>query len=155
MLFLDTSAFVKLYFKETGSEAMLSRVKASRQLFTASVLSFAEVHSAIARKYREKQISVKELSRLRSSFERDWETLINAIELNRQTLAAVPKLVEQFPLRAADAIHLSTALWLKDNMDAEKYSGEGSVLEFAAADQILGEIARRYGLQVFNPEDEN
>ena len=155
MLFLDTSVFVKVYFKEAGSEAIIARSTAPNQVLAASVLSFAEVHSAMARKYREKQINSTELSSLRESFGRDWEIKIIAVELNQQTMAALPGLVEQYPLKAADAIQLSAALWLKNHLDAGKYSGAGKVLEFGASDQILVESARKSGLVVFNPEDEH
>jgi predicted nucleic acid-binding protein len=155
MLFLDTSVFVKVYFKEAGSDAIIARFTAPNQVLAASVLSFAEVQAAIARKYREKQISSVELTRLRESFGRDWEIFVNAVELNQQTMAALPGLVEHFPLKAADAIQLSAALWLKDSMDAGKYSGAGNVLEFGVSDQILAESARRCGLVVFNPEDKD
>ena len=155
MLFLDTSVFVKVYFKEAGSDAIIARFTAPNQVLAASVLSFAEVQAAIARKYREKQISSVELTRLRESFGRDWEISVNAVELNQQTMAALPGLMEHFPLKAADAIQLSAALWLKDSMDAGKYSGAGNVLEFGVSDQILAESARRCGLVVFNPEDKD
>jgi predicted nucleic acid-binding protein len=155
MLFLDTSVFVKVYFKEAGSDAIIARFTAPNQVLAASVLSFAEVQAAIARKYREKQISSVELTRLRESFGRDWKIFVNAVELNQQTMAALPGLVEHFPLKAADAIQLSAALWLKDSMDPGKYSGAGNVLEFGVSDQILAESARRCGLVVFNPEDKD
>src|SRR5580698_2680778 len=112
MLFLDTSVFVKFYFKEAGSDAIIARSTSPNQVLAASVLSFAEVHSAMARKYREKQISFAELSRLRETFEKDWENVVHAVELNQQTMAAIPGLVELYPLKAADAIQLSAALWL-------------------------------------------
>lgn len=154
MLFLDTSVFVKFYFKEAGSEEIIARSTAPNQVLAASVLSFAEVHAAMARKYRNKEISSAELSRLREAFERDWEILVSAVELNRQTMAAFPGLVQEYPLRAADAIQLSAALWLKNNLDAGRYSGAGKVLEFGVSDQILVECARKCGLAVFNPEEE-
>lgn len=154
MLFLDTSVFIKIYFREVGSEAIIARSVSSNQRLAASVLSFAEVHSAMARMYRARQISSVDLSRLRENFERDWETLVNAIELNQQTMAALPWLVEQYPLKAADAIQLSAALWLKENIGAGKYSGADKVLEFGVSDQILAESARKCGLVVFNPEEE-
>jgi uncharacterized protein len=154
MLFLDTSVLVKVYFKEIGSEAVIARSTSPNQVLAASVLSYAEVHSAMARKYREKQIRSAELIRLRESFERDWEIKIIAVELNQQTMAALPGLLEMYPLKAADAIQLSAALWLKDNLDAGKYSAAGKVLEFGVSDHILAESARKCGLVVFNPEEE-
>jgi predicted nucleic acid-binding protein len=154
MLFLDTSVLVKVYFKEIGSEAVIARSTSPNQVLAASVLSYAEVHSAMARKYREKQIRSAELIRLRESFERDWEIKIIAVELNQQTMAALPGLLEMNPLKAADAIQLSAALWLNNNLSAGKYSGEGQVLEFCVSDLILAESARKCGLVVFNPEEE-
>jgi len=154
MLFLDTSVLVKVYFKEIGSEAVIARSTSPNQVLAASVLSYAEVHSAMARKYREKQIRSAELIRLRESFERDWEIKIIAVELNQQTMAARPGLLEMYPLKAADAIQLSAALWLNNNLSAGKYSGAGQVLEFGVSDLILAESARKCGLVVFNPEEE-
>ena len=153
MLYLDSSAIVKFYFKEAGSEAMIAKAKAGDQAVGASVLSFAEVHLAMARKYREGQISSAELVRLRERFGNDW-SLLEVLDLNTQMMAALPKLVEQFPLKAADAVQLSTALWLKNNLESELEAGSSEVLEFASADQILIGTARKCGLQVFNPEEE-
>jgi predicted nucleic acid-binding protein len=154
MLFLDASVLIKVYFKEAGSGAIIARSTAPNQVLAASVLSFAEVHSAMARKYRTREINSKELSRLRVTFERDWEILVNAVELNRHTMAVLPALVERHSLKAADAIQLSAALWLKNNMDTGKYSGAGQILEFGVSDQNLADCARKCGLVVFNPEDE-
>lgn len=153
MLFLDTSVIVKIYFKEMGSEVIIARCTAANQVLAASTLSFAEVHAAIARKHRQRVISRRELVRLRKTFERNWEALINVVELNPQTMAALPELVERYPLKSADAVQLSAALWLKSNMEAGRYSGAGRVLEFCVSDQILAESARKCGLIVFNPEE--
>jgi len=155
MLFLDTSVFVKIYFSELGSESAIARFTSPGQVLAASVLTYAEMHAAIARKYREKQLGLAGLSSLRETFERDWEALVNAVELNRQTLAALPALLHRHPLKSADAIQLSAALWLRDYLDAGRYSGEGDVLTFGVSDRILAESARKCGLVVFNPEEES
>ena len=154
MLFLDTSVLIKFYFNEAGSDAIIARSTAPNQLLAASVLSFAEVHSAMARKYRERQINQEDLSNLRKVFERDWEDLVHEVEINLQTMAALPGLVEQYPLKAADAIQLSAVLWLKNNMEMGKYSRAAKVLEFCVSDQTLADCGRKCGLVVFNPEEE-
>jgi hypothetical protein len=154
MLFLDTSVLIKIYFNEAGSDAIIARSTAPNQLLAASVLSFAEVHSAMARKYRERQINQADLSNLRKVFERDWEDLVHEVEINLQTMAALPGLVEQYPLKAADAIQLSAVLWLKNNMEMGKYSRAAKVLEFCVSDQTLADCGRKCGLVVFNPEEE-
>jgi predicted nucleic acid-binding protein len=155
MLFLDTSVLIKIYFKEAGSDAIIARSTAPNQLLAASVLSFAEVHSAMARKYRERQISHADLTNLRDVFERDWENLVHEVEINEQTMAELPGLVEQYPLKAADANQLSAVLWLKNNIGMGKYSWAEKVLEFCVSDQILAYCARKCGLVIFNPEDEH
>jgi len=154
MLFLDTSVLIKFYFNEAGSDAIIARSTAPNQLLAASVLSFAEVHSAMARKYRERQINQEDLSNLRKVFERDWEDLVHEVEINLQTMAALPGLVEQYPLKAANAIQLSAVLWLKNNMEMGKYSRAAKVLEFCVSDQTLADCGRKCGLDVFNPEEE-
>jgi predicted nucleic acid-binding protein len=153
MLYLDSSVLAKFYFNEVGSDSLFFRVKAGNRAVAASLLAFAEVHAAIARKRREKAISSAAFFRLREQFEKDWSTLIDVIDLNALTLAALPRLVEQFPLKAGDAIQLSTALWLNDHLK-EELGPEGTrSMEFAASDQILVGAARQCGLLVFDPEE--
>lgn len=68
-------------------------------------------------------------------------------------MGSMPRLVEQFPLKAGDAIQLATALWLRDELKAAR--NNAGVLEFIAADRTLVSVARSSGLKVFNPEEEN
>ena len=69
-------------------------------------------------------------------------------------MAALPELVQEYPVKAADAIQLSTAIWLKNNIERKRrYSGKSKMLEFGVSDQILADSARKCGLVVFNPEE--
>ena len=154
MLYLDASALMKRYFTEKGSRTLNARFERGEVMYT-SVLSFGEVHSAFARVYRMKEMSSVELSRLREAFDSDWLVGLSALELNLQAMASLPKLVEQYSLKAGDAIHLSTAFWLKDmiRLRTRGYHA-GEPIEFGVADRSLGLIAEKCGFQVFNPEDE-
>jgi len=155
MLYLDASVLMKRYFTEKGSRALNYRFERGETMYT-SVLSFGEVHSALARIYRMKEMSSAELTRLREAFESDWLFGLGALELNLQAMASLPKLVEQYPLKAGDAIHLSTALWLKDTIRLRMHGAHaGEPLEFGVADRSLGLIAEKCGFKVFNPEDED
>lgn len=154
MLYLDSSALVKVYFKEIGTEAVIARAIDPDQEVSTSVLTFAEVHSALARRHRERLLTSQELVKGRELFLSDWSTLLNVVELNLQTMAALPKLVEQFPLKAADAVHLSTAIWLNGTIRSHLSPHVKEVLEFGVADRDLAEIAGKCGLRVFNPEDQ-
>lgn len=153
MLYADSSVLVKFYFQEIGTSATLIRVNSGNRQVATSLISFAEVHAAIARKHRERQIDSGTLYRLRGQFEDDWSNLIEVVDLNRSSMASLPSLVEKFPLKAADAIQLASALWLKGQLETEIGHIGAAILEFVASDQALLSAARGCGLQVFNPED--
>ncbi len=155
MLYLDSSALIKRYFKEKGSHALNTRFDLGEEIYT-SVLSFAEVHGVLARAFRMKEVGSNELASLRQAFDGDWIIGLSPLEVNLQTMGALPKLVEQFPLKASDAIHLSTAHWLQEKVRL-RASGSliGESFEFGVADRRLGQIALKCGMKVFNPEDED
>jgi predicted nucleic acid-binding protein len=60
--YLDTSALVKLYVKETGSAAVRAACDRSEALAT-SRLSYVEAHAAAARRAREGDLSQKAKAR--------------------------------------------------------------------------------------------
>jgi hypothetical protein len=117
------------------------------------MLSFAEVHAAIGRKFRDKQLSVNEKKKLVDEFLYDWLFSLTVLELTTHTMIALPTLCEQYSLKASDAIHLSAAIWLKDSVrvHAKGFEGSGSTVEFGVSDRQLGEAALKCGFQVFNP----
>jgi predicted nucleic acid-binding protein len=155
MLYLDASALAKRYFIEAGSEAVAARFRSGDRIFT-SILTFAEIHTAIGRKFRTREIDMQEFVRLRDSFQEDWLFSLNRLELDLNSLARLPQLVRTYSLKVGVAIHLSTAIWLKENPRIGAWSSKlGRTVEFGAADNRLAEVARDCGFQIFNPENEN
>jgi predicted nucleic acid-binding protein len=152
MLYIDSSALVKRYVQERGSKAVTSRFERGEAIYT-SVLSFAEVHAAIGRKYRDRELSVNEKGKLVDEFQADWLSSLSILELTTNTMSALPTLCEQYFLKASDAIHLSAAFWLRDaiRFNAKGFEGGGDVVEFGVSDLRLGEAALKCGFQVFNP----
>jgi predicted nucleic acid-binding protein len=152
MLYLDSSALVKRFVQEEGSEAVTSRFERGETIYT-SVLSFAEVHAAIGRKYRDRELSINEKEKLVDEFQADWFFSLSILELTTHTMIALPALCEQYFLKASDAIHLSAAIWLKDSIRVHTKGSEGSgnIVEFGVSDRRLGEAALKCGFQVFNP----
>jgi predicted nucleic acid-binding protein len=153
MLYLDTSVLVKRYFQEVGSKAVNSRFDRGEAIYT-SVLSFAEVHAAIGRKYRVEELSTKEKKKLIDEFQTDWLFSLNILEMTTVTMIALPSLCEQYSLRASDAVHLSAAFWLKDaiRLRAKGFEDSGNLVEFGVSDRQLGIAALKCGFAVFNPE---
>ena len=151
MLYLDSSALAKRYLMETGSTAVDSRLSSEEKILT-SVITFAEIHAAVARKYRRREFNHAMSRKIREQFARDWHRM-QILEADLGTMAGVPQLVDRFPLRAADAIHLATALWAREQFAMPPSAGTPEELfEFGAADLQLIRIAEQCGLSVFNPE---
>ena len=117
------------------------------------MLSFPEVHAAIGRKYRDRELSINEKEKLVDEFQADWFFSLSILELTTHTMSALPTLCEQYFLKASDAIHLSAAFWLKDTfrLHANGTEGSGNIVEFGVSDRRLGEAALKCGFQVFNP----
>jgi uncharacterized protein len=152
MLYLDTSALVKRYSLEKGSKAVLARFEGHEKIFT-SRLSFAEVHSALGRKFRAGELTSHQLSQVRDEFENDWLFSLSILDLDVGTMSAISQLVEQYDLKAGDAVHLSAAFWLRDGIRIGRAQGRpAEFVEFGVADKQLAGIARRCGLRVFDPE---
>lgn len=155
MLYLDASALAKRYFVEKGSQAVAARFESGERIFT-SMLSFAEIHSVIARKFRNKEYGREEFSRLRDEFQSDWLFSLSKVELDLRAMLALPGLIENFPLRSSDAVHLSAAVWLRDSLRVGALGGgTDEVVVFGASDKRLTEAAASFGLDVFDPELEN
>jgi predicted nucleic acid-binding protein len=146
ILFLDTSALVKLYIAEPGSERM-RETAAQGEPVAASVLAFAEIHATFSRRRREEFeefLSATELEQLRLGFADDWEQLTQ-VPVGAAVLQLVPRLCERYPLRGADAVHLASALLLHE---------EGLEVTFACSDRRLLEAAAAEGLSLFDPAED-
>jgi uncharacterized protein len=140
ILFLDTSALVKLYIAEPGTERM-REAAAHGDPMAVSDLAFAETHATFARRRREELLTSSELEKVRRSLASDWEKLTQ-MPLGAAVLKLVPGLCERHPIRGADAVHLASALLLHE---------EGLEVTFACSDRRLLDAAAAEGLVIFDP----
>jgi predicted nucleic acid-binding protein len=155
VLYLDSSALIKRYQYEHGTEALNARLQEEtrglRSVFT-SVLTYAEIHAALARRAREKLISPEEAVVVQDEFDADWVLSIGPIELGTTVLGLVRDIVRGLALRGADAVHLASALWLRDmgrlGLKADQYTGP---LIFVSSDKQLARAASKHKLDVFDP----
>ena len=139
ILFLDTSALVKLYIAEPGSEALLRKIPG--KLVAVSHLAYAEAHATFARRRREDLLTADEYELVLDSFEADWGTTIQ-VPVSDEVLALVPELCRDHPLRGADALQLAAALMIHR---------QGVEVHFATSDRQLLSVAEEEGLTVFDP----
>ena len=138
ILYLDTSALVKLYVRETGSVRVRSWLKRAAAVAT-SVVAYAEARAAFARLYRSALTSPRRHRGRVARLNADWESYMRG-ELTPAVLRLAGQTAETYELRGFDSIHLASALWLRDR--------GGVACSFAVFDQRLHDGALRAGLSV-------
>jgi predicted nucleic acid-binding protein len=145
LYYLETSALVKLYIREPGTERMLRLVsRANNHRFVVLTLSRVEFHSAIRRREREGDVETSLAQRLLSRFDEHMETKFLKQVLNDSVLDLAASLVDRYPLRAYDAVQLAGCLMLRVGSGKDHPS-------FVSSDERLIEVASAEGLQMMNP----
>ena len=114
ILYLDTSSLVKLYVEETAS-ADVQGLVGSAEVTGTSLLAYAEARAAFARRFRENAFSSKDYNRLRSRFESDWKNFLS-IHVTREIVQMAGDLAEKHGLRGFDAVHLASAVTLREKL---------------------------------------
>ena len=137
ILYLDTSALVKLYAEEAGSKIVRQAV-ADANLIVTILLSYAETRSALGRKRRSGEIGAADLKKCKQEFDRDWMRL-HRLPIDEALVRKAGELCEEHALRAFDALHLAAA----DSLQAALRT----TVTFACFDGPLNGAARARGLE--------
>ncbi|WP_028045355.1 type II toxin-antitoxin system VapC family toxin [Cellulomonas sp. URHE0023] len=133
IVYLDTSALVKLVVDEPGSD-LVAALWDGADLVVTSRLADAEVRAVLAAGRRAGRL-VDE-GGATAEWDRLWPGL-HVLELAPAVTAAAAVLVGKHPLRAADALHLASAIELRS-----------PDLVVAVWDEHLAAAARAEGLRV-------
>lgn len=132
-VFFDSSAFVKRYVSETGTEAVLNWCDQATEI-GLSAIALPEIFSAFCRLRREGKIDDTQYRQLKSLLLADIEDAA-ICDLTPAVLAQSIASLETNVLRGMDAIHIGSAVALKADV-------------FISADQRQREAAVRAGLRV-------
>jgi len=112
-LYCDTSALLKLYLPEPGSEEFNVSVE-GRSDFLVSDLAVTEIVSALGRRMREGAITREAARRLQHAVvDRLDKGVYHRVELTRDVHRRAEHLLltlRDTPLRASDALHLALAI---------------------------------------------
>lgn len=141
MIYLDTSALVKKYVREEGTSLVRRLMEEADHTFTSKI-AYAEALAAFARRYREGDLSRDRYRKVVRSFERDWQGFAQ-VEVSDEILWGTRDVIRRHPLRGADAIHLSSALWV--------FRALRKPLQFISSDGRLLEAARIERLNTLMP----
>jgi len=147
ILFFDTSALVKFFHEEEGSENVSGWIYDSANEIWLLDLAKLEFTSAIFRRFRNKEISDESLQIALKAFE-EQIAMFHIEPLGQAVVHEAESLLKHFGktsgLRTLDALHLGAYLLLAEKNWA-----------FVAADHILCKTATLAGCTVLNPVDEH
>lgn len=152
IFYLDTSAFIKRYKTEDGSEfidKLFDTLERANRVST-SFLGVLEFVSACRRLVKGKKIDAETFGDMLANFLDDVEYYYILQPLDNEVVAYAIERIMGHALRSADSIHLATALELEKTL---KDLVEDFV--FVAADKELCQAAEKEGLKVINPLEEN
>ena len=135
--YFDSSSIVKWFFDEPFTE-LAKDIKDKAKIVVTSLLAFPEVLSAINRACREGRCLESEMELVRNEFLFIWPNF-QWIRVNEDLMQQAGELIFKHNLRGFDAVHLASALLLKQE-------GRGIDLFFSCFDQHLNQAARKEGL---------
>jgi predicted nucleic acid-binding protein len=137
ILYLDTSALVKKYFKEKNSPEVISAWKSSLGI-AASAVAYAELLAAVYRKASETRAKRSLFESVVRLFHEDWLSFI-IVEVDNRLNETIHKVIANHSLRGFDAIHLASALTIG--------SAVADNFLFACYDERLRRAAQAEGLE--------
>ena len=141
ILYLDTSDLFKLYVSEDDSPRVRSNAAGASRL-ASSRFAYVEMHSALSRAYRNGRLSQIDApvdqqgyERLVRQFRRDWRFYVKS-SLSQPLLETASDLAAKHGLRAGDAVHLASAMILRDSaLDEVRISVADSHLRTGAVSE--------------------
>jgi uncharacterized protein len=145
LYYLETSALVKLYVREPGTDRVLALATRSSDNRLA-ILSLAQVEfrSAIRRRERSGEIPAFVATQLLDAFSRHLESRFVTQTITAFLLDIACALVDRHALRAFDAMQLAGYVVLRSSTGTE-------TPVFVCADQELLTAAKHEGAPVLNP----
>jgi predicted nucleic acid-binding protein len=146
--FLDSSALIKLYHQEPGTERVEELFTASESSLVISELAIVELHSALARKIRIGEITAQAEEEVLRNFEQDCADRFVIEPLNTAVVEQAKELLTKYghhqALRTLDALQMASFA-IVCARDAE--------VVFVCADRRRCNIVIAEGYATLNPED--
>ena len=146
LLYLDTSALVKLYINEPGSERMedLAVSDADARL-SICLVTQVEFHAAIWKRHRVRELGYGAAKQAAELFDSQFRDRFLRRPLNDRTLDLASELTSRHPLSGYDAVQLASCLALA--------ATELEPPTFVCADRRLLRAAEAEGLSVLDPSE--
>jgi uncharacterized protein len=145
LYYLDTSALVKLYVREPGTEEVLRLASATAGNHLAVLtLAQVEIHSALRRRERAGEIANRIVIQLLERFQKHLEAVFLRQPVTEAMFDVACGLVDRHGLFASDAVQLAGYLALMG-------SSGTNIPTFVSADRQLLRAAETESAIVFDP----
>jgi len=143
--YLETSALVKLYVRESGTERVLALAnRTTENRLAILALSQVELRSAVRRRERNGEIPPLVATQLLETFKRHLEVRFVSQMVTDFVLDVASALVDRHALRAYDAVQLAGYVALRGSTGTD-------APVFVSSDNALLSAAKQEGIPVLDP----
>ena len=143
ILFFDTSALVKYFHYESGTEIVTQLIDSKENQIWVLDIARIEFFSALSRRFRIKEIDKNQYDEINTLFEAK-SSVFNIIITDTAIIQLAEKLIKDIAktsgLRTLDALHLAAYIFSCDTN-----------WKFVTSDQILCDIVKFLGHDFINP----
>lgn len=140
ILYVDTSALVKLFVDEQHAEQVRQWVAGATQL-VVSELTWVEMCAALALKMRTRQVDAPQVRSALAALRKGWPSY-QRLGTDAALFAEAGELALRHDLRAYDSVQLASA--------RRAFGTTGAALVFCCFDRQLNAAATAIGLPVFS-----
>jgi uncharacterized protein len=140
ILYLDSSALLKLFVAEPGS-GLVGEATARAAAVATHLIAYPELRAGLARAVRMNRLGVAALGPLVLEFERRWASL-DVLAVSEPLIRRAGDLAARHGLRGYDSVHLAAVLNLRE------LAGAGRDLCFGVFDANLRAAALLHGLDL-------
>jgi predicted nucleic acid-binding protein len=146
--FLDSSALIKRYVTETGSDWLTNLIEptSGNRIYVARITA-VEVVSAIKRRELSGNLNAAEANASLTRFRREIVANYRSVDISARLLSRAMNLAEAHALRGYDAVQLAAALEIYDQSQSVGWSTP----KLISADLALNIAAVAEGLSVDDP----
>jgi len=148
--YFDTSALVKRYHVEIGTDIIDKIFELEDPKFVISHWTVLEFTVALSAKVRRKELSKESFNVVVSRFLRDILDDFTITSVNDELVALATPLTVKYSLPSSDCLQLACVLSLKSTLESV---GEKPVL--ICSDMDLSRAAQREGIRSINPEEKD
>lgn len=143
IFYFDTSALLKAYVQENGSQEVIALMDEGDHLFGSVVLTKVEMASAIQRAIRATGSSSTNATIAWQDFLDDWQAFTR-LRITTGIIERAADIAWKHRLRGYDSLHLAAALLWQESLDAN--------VVFAAFDQELLQASQKAGLEPWSQD---